>query len=321
LHSRRFGAGAASCSKLVDTLSPMQDEGAGSAQNTTGLEGALARVDRAVETSSKAVASLARELKRARAAAASGQMRELRRALDAVQAMASDVVKRVGTAVAAYDVDEVDMLASGAYAKELLAAAETADVAMYAEDDRLLCYPSIVRVLPGEAALEIDRKRARGIRPSIVVAQLAKAQRAGPRFKPAPFLASLVGAYDLVVAGQGKTPGAVVRLLDVYGALTLLPGQSRDYTRAEFARDLYLLDQSGETAGPGGRRLRWAASSGTRQAGVLTTVAMSGQQQRYWGIAVESGRSESGRSESGRSESGRSESGRSESGRSEEDTA
>ena len=272
----------------------MQDEEAGSSQDATGLEGALGRVERDVEAGSKAVASLARELKRARAAAASGQVRELRRALDAVQAMAGDVVHRVGAAVAAYDVDETDMLASGAYAKELLAAAEAGDVAMFAEDDRLLCYPSIVRVLPGDLALEIDRKKARGIRPSVVVAQLAKAQRAGPRFKPAPFLASLVGAYDLVVAGQGKEPGAVVRLLDVYNALTLLPGQSRDYTCAEFARDLYLLDQSGETAGPGGRRLRWAASSGTRQAGVLSTVAMSGQQQRYWGIAIES---ESGRSE------------------------
>jgi hypothetical protein len=272
----------------------MQDEEAGSSQDATGLEGALGRVERDVEAGSKAVASLARELKRARAAAASGQVRELRRALDAVQAMAGDVVHRVGAAVAAYDVDETDMLASGAYAKELLAAAEAGDVAMFAEDDRLLCYPSIVRVLPGDLALEIDRKKARGIRPSVVVAQLAKAQRAGPRFKPAPFLASLVGAYDLVVAGQGKEPGAVVRLLDVYNTLTLLPGQSRDYTRAEFARDLYLLDQSGETAGPGGRWLRWAASSGTRQAGVLSTVAMSGQQQRYWGIAIES---ESGRSE------------------------
>jgi len=294
---------------LVDTLSPMQDEEAGSSQYTTGLEGALGRVERALEASSKAVAALARELKRAHAAAASGQVRELRRALDAGQAVAGDVVARVGAAATAYDVDEVDMLASGAYAKELLAAAEAAGVAMFAEDDRLLCYPSIVQVLAGDLALEIDRKRARGIRPSVVVAQLARAQRAGPRFKPAPFLASLVGAYDLVVAGQGKPPGAVVRLLDVYNALTLLPGQSRGYTRAEFARDLYLLDQSGETAGPGGRRLRWAASSGTRQAGVLTTVVMSGQQQRYWGIAVESGHSESDGSEPGGSESSRGEEG------------
>jgi hypothetical protein len=283
----------------ADTLSPVQNEEAGSSQDATGLEGALARVEREVEACSKAVASLARELKRAHAAAASGQVRELRRTLNAVQAMASDAVQRVAAAATAYDVDESDMLASGAYAKELLAVAEASDVAMFADDDRLLCYPSIVRVLPGDVALEIDRKRARGIRPSVVVAQLAKAQRAGPRFKPGPFLASLVSAYDLVVAGQGKAPGAVVRLLDIYNALTLLPGQSRDYTRAEFARDLYLLDQSGETAGPGERRLRWAASSGTRQAGVLTTVAMSGQQQRYWGIAVES---ESGPSEESISE-------------------
>jgi hypothetical protein len=80
----------------------------------------------------------------------------------------------------------------------------------------------------------------------------------------------------------------VVRLLDVYGVLTLLPGQSRDYSKAEFARDLYLLDQSGQNVvGSSGRRLRWAASSGTRGSGVLTTVARSGQQQRYWGIAFE----------------------------------
>ena len=70
--------------------------------------------------------------------------------------------------------------------------------------------------------------------------------------------------------------------------LTLLPGQSRDYSKAEFARDLYLLDQSGQNVvGSSGRRLRWAASSGTRGSGVLTTVARSGQQQRYWGIAFE----------------------------------
>ena len=58
-----------------------------------------------------------------------------------------------------------------------------------------------------------------------------------------------------------------------------------DYTRQEFARDLYLLDQSGEIATRDGARLRWAASTGTRGSGVLTTVARSGQQQRYWGIA------------------------------------
>lgn len=263
------------------------DDDANHTQDTTGLEGALAQVENEVESAAKAVAAVGRELKKARAAAAAGQVRDLRKVLDAARTQAADAAVQVERAADCYDVDEAALLSSGGYAKELLAAAEAAGVSMFEDDDRLLCYPSIVRVLPGDLALEIDRRRSRGIRPSVVVDQLGKAQRAGPRFKAGPFLGSLIGAYDLVVAGQGKAPGAVVRLLDVYGALTLLPGQAREYTKAEFARDLYLLDQSGATEGPGGRRLRWAASSGTRQAGVLSTVTRSGAQQRYWGIAVE----------------------------------
>lgn len=253
----------------------------------TGLEAALAQVEREVDAAARAVATLGRELKKARAAAAAGQVKDLRKVLDTARALTTDVAAQVESAATSYDVDEPELLSSGAYAKELLATAEAAGVAMFEDDDRLLCYPSIVRVLPGDLALEIDRRRARGIRPSVVVEQLGRAQRAGPRFKAAPFLASLLGAYDLVVAGQGKPAGTVVRLVDVYAALTLLPGQSREYTKAEFARDLYLLDQSGSDATGTGRRLRWAASSGTRGAGVLTTVTRNGQQQRYWGIAFD----------------------------------
>ena len=252
-----------------------------------GLEGALESVQDRIDAAARTVAVLTRELKKARAAAVVGQVRELRRILDAATAQSTQVANAVRAAAESYDVDAADLLSSGEYAKELLAAAEAADVAMFPDDDRLLCYPSIVRVLPTEAALEIDRKRARGIRPSVVVGQLGKAQRAGSRFKPTPFLASLLAAYDLVVARQGKATGTVVRLLDVCGVLTLLPGQARDYSKAEFASDLYLLDQDGATAAPGGRRLRWAASSGTRESGVLSTVARSGQQQRYWGIAFD----------------------------------
>ena len=115
-------------------------------------------------------------------------------------------------------------------------------------------------------------------------AALARAQQSGPRFRPGPFLDSLSRAYDLVVAGQGKAQGSVVRLEEVWRVLTLLPGQAKDYSKQEFARDLYLLDQTGATYA-GGRSLRWAASTGTKQAGVLTTVARSGQQQRYWGVS------------------------------------
>lgn len=253
------------------------------------IEDALARAEADVDAAAGAARAVARELKRAHTAAAAGQLRELRRALDAAAGAAQQVTQAVADARASYDVDEGELLFSGAYATELLAAASAAGVAMFAEDDdRLLCYPSIVRVLPAELALEVDRRKVRALRPSVVVAALQRAQNAGPRFKPEPFLTSLLAAYDLVLAQQGKAAGAVVRLVDVYSVLTLLPGQIREYTKPEFTRDLYLLDQSGVTAvASSGRSVRWAASTGTRSAGVLSTVAKSGQQQRYWGIAFE----------------------------------
>ncbi len=250
------------------------------------FEDVLAATEEQAVATLRTAAVVARELRRAKAAAAGGQTRELRRALEAAHGLAAQLAEAAGALRDGFDFDEHEHLASGSYAKELLAAAAARGVDMFEEDERLLCYPSLVRVLPDQAALEIDRRRERRLRPSVVVDLLGAAQGRGPRFRPEPFLDSLRGAYELVVARQGKKADAVVRLIDVWTVLTLLPGQSREYTKPEFARDLYLLDQSGVTAtSRSGRRLRWSASTGTKGAGVLTTVARGGQQQRYWGVS------------------------------------
>lgn len=248
-----------------------------------GLEAALAATQAEAEAVLRAAGALTRELKKARSGAVTGQVRELRKALDAAVALSAELAVAARDARAGFDIDEGAYLASGAYAKELLATAAERGVAMFEEDERLLCYPSLVKLLPGDAALEIDRRREKRLRPSVVVAALADTQRRPPRFKEQPFLESLAGAYFLLAAREGKD--GVLRLVDVWEVLTLLPGQARDYTRPEFARDLYLLDQSGVTTTKTGRTLRWHASSGTRGAGVLTTVAKTGQQQRYWGLS------------------------------------
>lgn len=254
------------------------------------VEQTLAATERAVDGALKAAAAATRELRKARSGAKNGQVRDLRRALQAAETAAATLAEEARAARAGFDLDEQEYLASGGYTKELLAAATAAGLAMYEEDERLLCYPSLVRVLPGDAAVEIDRKRERRLRPSVLVGLLAAAQGRAPRFKPEPFLDSLRGAYELVVARAGKKPDAVVRLVDVWSVLTLLPGQSRDYTKQEFARDLYLLDQSGVTrTARSPRELRWSASTGTKGTGVLTTVARSGQQQRYWGVSFTAG--------------------------------
>jgi hypothetical protein len=250
------------------------------------LEATFAAAEQGVDGALRAAAAATRELRKARVGARNGQVRDLRKALQAAEAAAADLAAQAGAAREAFDPDEQERLASGAYAKELLAAAAGAGVAMFEEDERLLCYPSLVRVLPGDAAVEIDRRREKRLRPSVLVGLLAAAQNRPPRFKPEPFLDSLRGGYELVVARGGKKPDAVVRLVDVWAVLTMLPGQSREYSKQEFARDLYLLDQSGVTSTPRGpRQLRWAASTGTKGAGVLTTVARGGQQQRYWGVS------------------------------------
>jgi hypothetical protein len=250
------------------------------------FEETLAATERAVDGALKAAGAATRELRRARAGARSGQVREIRKALQAAEAAAVTLAGESRALLAGFDPDEQQYLASGGYTKELLAAATAAGLTMYEEDERLLCYPSLVRVLPGEAAVEIDRKRERRLRPSVLVGLLAAGQAKAPRFKPEPFLDSLRTGYELVVARGGKRADAVVRLVDVWAVLTILPGQSRDYTRQEFARDLYLLDQSGvirTSRSP--RRLRWSASTGTKGTGVLATVARSGQHQRYWGLS------------------------------------
>ena len=250
-----------------------------------GLESALAATEEHVDAAIKATAAVARELKKAKAGAERGQLRDLRRALSSAALLARDAASATEDAGTSFGFDEQEHLESGSYAKELLEAAAANDVAMFEADERLLCYPSLIKVLPGDAAVEIDRRREKRLRPSVLVGLLAVTQAKPPRFRHEPFLESLERGYDLVRSRGQHRDGAVVRLVDVWGVLTLLPGQQRDYTRAEFARDLYLLDSSAVATPKSGRVLRWHASSGTRGSGTLATVAQTGQRQLYWGIS------------------------------------
>jgi hypothetical protein len=72
----------------------------------------------------------------------------------------------------------------------------------------------------------------------------------------------------------------------VYELLTLLPGQAREYSGHEFARDIYLLDRSGLTETRDGFVVSFPASTGTKSAGGrITAITENGQERRYWGIA------------------------------------
>ena len=256
------------------------------APGTPSFETMLSTAEHDIDAALRGANATVRELKKALAAARTGQIRDLRKALAGAGTAAASLAADTGALGDDLELDEQEYLASGAYVKELLAAAEARGLTIVEEDNLLLCYPSLLRLLPADAAIEIDKVRERRLRPSVLVAALARAQERDVRFKADAFLDSLRAAYELLVSSEGKRPDAVVRLLEIWSVLTMLPGQRAQYSKQEFARDLYLLDRSGVThTARSPRSLRWSASTGTKGSGNLVTVAPSGQQQRYWGVS------------------------------------
>jgi hypothetical protein len=253
------------------------------------LEAALQQTETDTDASLKAVAAVTKSLKRFRQVVHDGNLRELTAALSAVQQTVHALEQQVTATAERWDFDETSYFAGGGYTRELLETAARMQVAIFEQDERLYCYPSLVRVLASERSIMIDRARDRRLRPSIVVEHLRALQERPPRFKPDAFLEALIGAYRVIAQRHGPSAlqrGPVERLAQVYELLTLLPGQSREYSRQEFARDIYLLDRSGITTTRDGFVVSFPASTGTKSAtGVITAITETGQERRYWGIA------------------------------------
>lgn len=249
------------------------------------LEEALEAVEADIDAAARSLGAALKQAKRAKAAAAVGQIRDLEQAMDAAERLADLAAGAVAGVGSSWQFDVGEWLSSGDYAKELLATAAEAGVQAFESDERILCYPAIVAVSAADASVVVDKKKDRRIRPSVLVRHLGTLQQRPPNFKPEAFIASLASAYDLVVASKQARPGAAVKVVDVHTVLTLLPGAAREYTRQEFARDLYLLDQSGIVDTRDGRRMSLPASALTRGSGVLSTVTRAGQTKVYAGIA------------------------------------
>ena len=219
-------------------------------ESTTTLEGALAALEQDAEATLRAAGGAVRVITALRKAAREGEVRKL----NATMAAASQAMVALNQQLAnardgwSFDVDEY--LSSGAFGKELVGAATETGVRIFEQDDRLCCYPSLIRILPGEQSVMIDKVRERRLRPSVLVAHLKKNQDRPLRSRPEAFLECLHKAYRTLnppQKGDLVRTGKVIKLRDVYALLTLRPGQSLEYGRAEFARDTYVLDRSGVT--------------------------------------------------------------------------
>ena len=249
------------------------------------LEDDLIAFESEAESLAKQLSDLLRDVKKVRAMAAKGLVRDLRRSMQALPDRADLVADGLRKLKSETDIDVIAMMASGAFSRELINAARAEKVAIEEQDGRLLCYPSVIQVSAQDEALVVDKKRERRLRPSVLVELLKARQDKPPTFRPEPFLESIERAYDLQVAKSGRKAGSVVKLTEIHRILTLLPTQKRDYPEPEFTRDLYLLDQSGHHATKSGRRMEWSASALTRGQGVLSTVTKTGQHKIYAGVS------------------------------------
>lgn len=225
-----------------------------------------------------------------RRASSTGDLRALRRSLEVAEDALADVAEAVGRLRDAWPLsedDEIALLASGSFARELKEEATRTGLALFDQEGVLASYPSLVRVLPRQQAVSIDRRPYRQIRPSTLIAHLRALQTREPTLSVAQFAETLFAAYRVLAPERG----VMVPLAEVHRALTLLPAAAKEYGRQEFARDVYLLDRSGHDTTRSGARLRLSAgaTSARDRRNLLLVVTREGVEKSYYGIEFQEG--------------------------------
>jgi hypothetical protein len=268
---------------------------AGGENGPAGLEPALSELESAADVALKAAAAVTAALKRVRTAAQVGNLRDVAPTLEAAERAVVALRQAIDATASDWSFDADSYFAGGAFVQEVLEMAAQQGLQIFAQDERLYAYPALVEVQHSERAVLIDKRRERRVRPSVLVRQLKDLQGRQPHFRHQVFLEALFEAYvialDREIAKHGPDhvgQSGTVRLLAIYELLTLRPGQAREYSRQEFARDIYLLQQSGAHTTRRGYRVRFPASTGTRQAGgTLRIITQQGQEKLYYGIAFD----------------------------------
>ncbi|MCY4519885.1 MAG: hypothetical protein OXC13_03800 [Caldilineaceae bacterium] len=260
----------------------------------------------ALNASLRQCQTLVRKVQRAVQA---GDMRVLPDAL-------ADLVRSVGVLQSAandakdawpHTPDEVTAYIQDGWLNEMLDTAGNRELDMFPlpSGDALIAPPLDIRVLPESRSATLGGKRVGGLRPSFLADAVQKAQARDPKFNAAAFLTRL---YKMMCGILGKSNlhsgdlGTTTVLLDrLYRLYTEYPGVRREYSRLDFARDLFLLDASDVvlTRTISSRSVHLAVSfpsaTGTRgsASNVFTYIRGDGAQVDFYSIRFDEVESES----------------------------
>ncbi len=218
-----------------------------------GFEKGFADTERAAALTAKSAADVAKFAKQLEKAAKVGSINALKKAQTDLNAALSALRQEVANTSSAWPFQsrEEETYLKESYSTELREVAATKGLEIYEQDERLIAPPLMVRVLPPNLAVRIDKKQVSTVRPSHLVSLLVAEQKKPARFNSNAFLNSVYSAYNKLVRDRpaissvGESRGHTISLSEIYELFTIAPGSAREYSRTDFARDLYRLETEG----------------------------------------------------------------------------
>ena len=254
----------------------------------TGFENAFANTEAAAAATAKSAADVARLARALEKAAQTGNVSALRRTRTEMNSALAALQNEADGATKAwpFQPSEEEAYLQERFAGELRQVAAGQGLNIHQQDERLVAYPSILRILPASRTVRIDQKQTPTIRPSHLVSLLLANQQKPPKFSTRNFLEAVHSAYQMLTRGQSSletSRAPVVPLDNIYELLTVMPGSSREYNRIDFARDLYRLDTEGPRETRSGARIDF--HSGRRSN--ISFTAPDGHQLTYFNVAFQ----------------------------------
>jgi hypothetical protein len=146
------------------------------------IEDAFARAEVEADATIKAATSVLSAHKRYRAAARQGKVRDIWTTGDAARQSIGALERQVAALAKSWSFDEKNYLQGGGHAAEVINLAQREGLQMSELDGRLCCYPALIRILPSERAVSIDKAKERRLRRSVLVAHLKDMQKRPARF-------------------------------------------------------------------------------------------------------------------------------------------
>ena len=260
------------------------------------FEQALADAEAAAEATRKAAAALSKVAGRLKGSAAVGKMAVLKDTLPGIEKplanlneVARQLQERSANALEwlSADDDEEGRSFADRYAEEVCERAADLGVNVQVREGQLVCFPYVIRVVPRQRAVYVDKKRLVAIRPSELAKYLADSRRRPDPNAAKKFLRGLYFAYDEITKGGAdrrlvKLQRPTVQLARIYKVMSAHPRFA--CSKADFSRDLFVLEYEGLNVTTNGATMTLHASSGTKQSGYFSYIGPDGQEAKYYSV-------------------------------------